>query len=133
VSAAAALLAGLAHPREPVIFALRDIILGTDSSITESVKWNAPSYATTEHFATFHLRAKDAVQLVLHLGSRGRPGVALRSAVPDPFGILDWKGADRAVATFASVADVHCHADALRNILTTWLTFVHAPPGKLPE
>jgi hypothetical protein len=45
-------LGALDHPRKPEIVALRRIILGVDSSIREDIKWNAPSFHTTEHFAT---------------------------------------------------------------------------------
>jgi hypothetical protein len=62
-------LATLDHPRKKEIFALRKIISGVDPTIGEDIKWNAPSFHTTEHFATFHPRHTDGVQLVLHLGA----------------------------------------------------------------
>ncbi|MCC7054553.1 MAG: DUF1801 domain-containing protein [Gemmatimonadaceae bacterium] len=135
MSDALALLKALGHPMEPVILAIRELILGVDPAVTESVKWNAPSYATSEHFATFNLRAKGGVQLVLHLGAAVRAGTGLRDAVPDPLGLLEWKSADRALITFASGADVQCHAAAFRDIVATWITFVQAPataPAKRP-
>ena len=53
-----ALLASLEHPLKREILALRTLVLKVDSSIAEEIKWNAPSFRTTEHFATMHLRAK---------------------------------------------------------------------------
>ncbi len=52
-------LASLDHPFKQEILALRQIILDADPSIAEDIKWNAPSFRTSEYFATFHLRAKD--------------------------------------------------------------------------
>jgi len=37
-------LAALEHPFKPDILALRQVILGADPSIAESIKWNAPSF-----------------------------------------------------------------------------------------
>jgi len=54
-----AFLASLDHPFKPEILALRQVILGADPSIAEGIKWNAPSFRTSEYFATMHLRAKD--------------------------------------------------------------------------
>jgi hypothetical protein len=63
-------LASLDHPFKQEILALRQIFLGADPSIAEGIKWNAPSFRTSEYFATFHLRAKDGVQV----GIRGHGG-----------------------------------------------------------
>ena len=59
-------LAALDHPLKPEILALRQIILAADPSITEGIKWNVPSFRTSEYFATMHLRAKDGIHVILH-------------------------------------------------------------------
>ncbi|MEQ1612074.1 MAG: hypothetical protein ABL904_04925 [Hyphomicrobiaceae bacterium] len=50
--------------------ALRKVILGADPSISDGVKWNAPSFCTTEYFATINLRAKAGVEVILHFGAK---------------------------------------------------------------
>ena len=112
---------------DTAIDALRAIILGADPAVREGVKWNAPSFYTSEHFATFHLRSKRGVQLVLHLGAKGRPDAALRGAVPDPGGLLDWRGPDRAILTFADATAVEANAPAIEAILREWVMHVRAP------
>ena len=79
-----ALLARLDHPAHATIQALRALILDADPRIAESVKWNAPSFATTEYFATFHLRARteghledDVAAQVAVLGPRPANGEGL--------------------------------------------------------
>ena len=119
-----ALLASLDHPRIEEIHTLRALIRGADPRITESVKWNAPSFATTEHFATFHLRAKAGVQVVLHLGAKPQAGTTLRAGVDDPSGLLEWRGPDRATVTFADRADVAARRDAFVAVLRQWIAFV---------
>jgi hypothetical protein len=49
------------HPLKQEVIALRAIILGADARITEGIKWNVPSFRTSEYFATFHLRSNEAV------------------------------------------------------------------------
>jgi hypothetical protein len=58
----------------------RQIILDADASIAEGIKWNAPSFYTSEYFATIQLRAKDGVQVILHLGAKWWGG--LEGAAP---------------------------------------------------
>ena len=120
----AALLANLAHPRDAELRAIRAIVLGADARIREEVKWNAPSYCTSEHFATFHLRARDGVQLVLHLGAKPRPDAAVREAIDDPCALLEWRGADRAIARFSDMADVDAKRAALAAIVREWVRHV---------
>lgn len=114
----------LEHPQKPALLALREIILATDPSIGESVKWNAPSFHTREHFATFHLRQRSGVQVVLHLGAKPRPDAGARERVADPDGLLDWRGTDRATVTFADLPDVEAKREAFGAVLRQWITLV---------
>lgn len=115
-------LAALDHPFKAEILALRQVILGADPRITESVKWNAPSFRTAEYFATFHLRAHDGVRVILHLGAKPRDGAQLQIA--DPAGLLAWLGPDRASATFRSLDEVVAQRDAFEQIIRLWITYV---------
>ena len=117
-------LAGLEHPLKREILRLRAVILGADPRITESIKWNAPSFGTSEHFATFHLRSRGSVQVVLHLGAKPRPGVRLRDAIADPASLLDWRGADRAIVTFHDLAEIEAARKAFVGIIRQWVRFV---------
>ena len=114
----------LDHPMKAAIVALRAVILGVDGRISEGIKWNAPSFATTEHFATFHLRGRTGVQVVMHLGAKARPDVRMREAVPDPHGLLEWKDANRAVVTFADADDVAARRAAFAAIVREWIRHV---------
>ncbi len=114
----------LDHPLKQEIQAVRAIILGVDPAIAEGVKWNAPSFYTTEHFATFHLRAKRGVQVVLHLGAKPRPDAGLRESVSDPLSLLEWRDADRATVTFLDLQDVEKKREAFAEIIRRWISFV---------
>jgi hypothetical protein len=112
------------HPRQSLIEALRAIILAADGRIQEGVKWNAPSFYATEHFATFHLRAPDAVRVILHLGAKARPDAKVREALgelSDPFA---WKGSDRAMVTFRDIGEVRRFKPALTRVIRRWIEHV---------
>ena len=118
------LLTAMSHPHVREIQALRTIIRGVDPRVVEGVKWNAPSFATAEHFATFHLRSKSGVQVVLHLGAKARSDVALRDHILDRDGLLEWRDPNRATVTFANLADVEAKRGAFVGILRQWIAFV---------
>jgi hypothetical protein len=118
------LLATLAHPSTPIIQAVRRIVLDAVPGVREEVKWNAPSFRTTEHFATFHLRGTSGVQLVLHLGAKPRPDAGMPRAIDDAAGLLQWKGPDRATIVFTDVAHVERVRDGFTAILRQWVTHV---------
>jgi hypothetical protein len=118
----AALLAKAAHALEPAIRTLRAAVLAADPRIAEGIKWNAPSYHVGgAHFATFHLRSKAGVQLVLHLGAKTRTDATVRDAVPDPEGLLEWKSPDRATFTVRDAHDAVRKAAALTAIARVWI------------
>ena len=119
-----AFLAALDHPRKEEILALRAVILGADERIVESIKWNAPSFHTVEHFATFHLRAREGVQVVLHLGAKPRPDAPVRAAIMDDASLLEWRGPDRATVTFRDLRDVEARRDAFAHVVRQWITFL---------
>ncbi len=117
-------LAALEHPRKKEILAVRKIISSVDARICEDLKWNAPSFHTSDHFATFNLHHKPGVQIVLHLGAKPRPNSSLRAGVADPESLLQWRSPDRATVTFDDLADVKAKESALRHVLQQWLTFL---------
>lgn len=119
-----AFLDALDHPRKPEILALRRIILGADPAIGEGIKWNAPSFRTSEWFATFHLRAKNGVQIILHFGAKVRDKSGARAAIDDPESLLQWLGDDRASAAFRDMADVEAKESAFTAVIQQWIRHV---------
>lgn len=115
-----AMLDELAPPQRPLIDALRRMIARAVPGASESVKWNAPSFALSEHFATFHLRSKAGVQLVLHLGAKRRPDVDMRTVIGPRSGVLEWKGPDRAIVTVRDATHLKEMRAELSRILKVW-------------
>ncbi len=72
----------LDHPLKAEVQAVRDLIKGVDSRITEQVKWNAPSFSYMGYLATFNLRRLTTSTLsgTTAPSSRTRPGCS-RAAI----------------------------------------------------
>jgi hypothetical protein len=119
-----AFVAALDHPRKEEIVALRRIILDADPSIGEGIKWNAPSFRTSEYFATFHLREKDGVRVILHFGAKKRDATPPRDAVADPESLLEWLAADRASVRFRDLGDVEAKEAAFSSLIRQWIEYV---------
>ncbi len=116
-------IAVLDHPLKAEIVALRQILLGADARISEEIKWNAPSFRTSEHFATMHLRAKDSLQLILHLGAKSKRTVP-RDAIDDPSKLLTWLGPDRASIRIAGPDDLAQKTRPLVAVVQEWIKHV---------
>ncbi len=116
-------LTKLRHPLKAEITAVRRLILGADPAIGEGIKWNAPSFRTTEFFATVNLRSLDRVQLILHLGAKARPDLkAFKLA--DPAGLMKWLGKDRALVTLGTGGEFAANQAAFAAIVREWIRHV---------
>jgi hypothetical protein len=114
----------LVHPCKADIEVLRRAILAVDPSVAEGIKWNAPSYRTTEYFATTNLRAKVGIGLVLHLGAKARDLPAGGLVIADPAKMLKWLGKDRALIEFRTGTEVQERIPALQAVLREWIRYV---------
>lgn len=119
-TAVAEFLRDLDHPLKAEVEALRKIILGVDPGIGEGIKWNAPSFHTTEHFATFNLRTKDRVRLILHTGAK-KCSKSAAVKIADPEGLLEWLAEDRCLVTFQNEKEVRAKRKALEAIIRQWM------------
>ena len=118
-----AFLRALEHPFKREILALREILLGADPSISEGIKWNAPSFRTSEYFATFNLRAKVKVQIILHLGAKKRDNTT-EVTIADPETLLEWLATDRAAAGFSDLNDIEAKQSAFAQVIRQWIKYV---------
>lgn len=118
------LLDRLRHSERRLIDAVRALVAAAAPAAIEQVKWNAPSFALSEHFATLNLRAKHGIQLVLHLGARPRADLDMRSVIKAPAGLLDWKGPDRAVVAILDAAHLEEIGPALGRVVKAWARVV---------
>lgn len=118
-----AFMAALDHPLKAEIESVRALILGLGPQVGEGIKWKAPTFRTTDDFATVNLRSTDSLQLILHLGAKVRPGFE-KPAIDDPAGLLKWLAKDRCMATLGKGAAFEAHREAFAAVLRQWLVLV---------
>lgn len=115
-------LAVLEHAHRDAILLLTELIRGADARVKGGIKWGAPSFAIDdEHFATFQLRAKQGVMLVMHFGAKKRADLPGRETVADPSGLLTWLAEDRAVVGFVDRADVEHKREPFVALVRAWI------------
>lgn len=116
-----AFVESLDHPLKSEILAVRGLILAADGRIGEGIKWNSLSFRTAEYFATFHLRSRDRVQLILHTGAKKKSALGLRRVVKDPRQLLEWLGDDRATVVFANADQITATREAFTQLIRDWV------------
>jgi len=115
-----AYIMGSKHALLPVVVALRKIILATNKSIGEEIKWNAPAFFYTgpmkqsdpkeyrRYLLIFNLAKKDSIRMVFWRGDRAG----------DKTGFLTGDYADgRRLATVAGLDEVKSRRRALQDAL----------------
>lgn len=119
-----AFMAQLVHPARAEVVMLRALLLAADPSIAEGIKWKAPSFRVDEYFATIHLRVKQGVGLILHLGAKVKSMPAGGVRIADPHKLLTWLAPDRAMIQFRDVEQILAEQDALHSLVREWIKWV---------
>jgi len=101
------------HPFKAEMEAVRQIILGASSKISERIKWNAPSFFYKEDLGAFNPRATEFAHLILLF-----PGGA---GMQDDGGLLEGQQKDRREAKFHSMAEVVAKKPALEKLVKRWV------------
>lgn len=99
------------NPQRELVMAVRDAILAADDRVTETIKWQAPTFMYRGNIASFYPKATKHVSLMFHRGAE----------LPDPSGLLEGEGDVSRVAKFADDADLESKRDALQEIVRAWI------------
>lgn len=116
-------MAKLDHPFKDDVESIRRLILGVHPSIAEGIKWNAPSFRTTEYFATTNLRVKGGIGIILHMGAKVRK-LPADFSIADPMNLLKWLGKDRATVEFTDSKDFAAKKAGFENIIRQWIRYL---------
>ena len=100
-----------ANPQKPLVEAVRRAILDADDRVTETIKWQAPTFMYRGNIASFYPKSKEHVSLMFHTGA----------SLPDPAGLLEGEGQTSRVARFLDEADLSAKSDALRGLVAAWI------------
>lgn len=112
----------LVHPLKEEIIALRELILNADATLSEHIKWKAPSFCHEgEDRITFHLHAKDHFKLIFHRGAKVKKDEVQGRLVEDSGALLEWAAPDRAVLKIGEMADVRDKSEAITALVKAWI------------
>lgn len=99
------------NPQRDLVMAVRDAVLDADERVTETIKWQAPTFVYRGNIASFYPKATKHVSLMFHRGAE----------LPDPTGLLEGEGDVSRVAKFADAADLARKRDALQEVVRGWI------------
>lgn len=99
---------------------LRGMVMRASPGLTETIKWNAPSFADGDQDRiTLGIERKGGVRMVLHRGVAVKDATAF--AFDDPDRVARWPAPDRGVVTLKTVADFEAHGPALERLARRWI------------
>ena len=100
-----------AHPFTEEIKLVRDIVLGADERIDETIKWNRQSFIYKGYLASFFVNAKKIVRLMFHKGA----------LLPNKNCLLTGDGKQGGVVKFDNMEDIEKKKDALVSVVLEWI------------
>jgi hypothetical protein len=98
------------NPMKPVVQAVREIILGADRRIGETIKWQTPTFVYKGNLASFQPRAKKYASLLFHTGA----------SISGDFPSLEGGEAVARYMRFTDLADCQGKAGELRRLVVAW-------------
>lgn len=98
------------NPMKPVVQAVREVVLKGDGRITETIKWQAPTFVYKGNLASFFPKAKAHASLMFHTGA----------SIAGDFPSLEGGKDTSRMMKFADLADVKEKSAELRRIVKAW-------------
>lgn len=98
------------NPQKAAVMRARAIILAADDRVTESIKWQAPTFGYRGNIASFFPKAKQHVSLMFHTGA----------TIPGDHPLLEGDGDTSRTAKFDGLAGVEASKAALEAVIRAW-------------
>jgi hypothetical protein len=100
-----------ANPQRDLVKAVREAVLDADERVTETVKWQAPTFVYKGNIASFYPKTKTHASLMFHRGAM----------LDDPDGLLEGEGDVSRVARFLDADDLGRKREALQRLIRNWI------------
>jgi hypothetical protein len=98
------------NPMAPVVQRMREIVLGADPRIDETIKWQAPTFTYKGNLASFYPKSRQHASLMFHQGAL-IPGIHPR---------LEGTGDTSRVLKIATVEDAEAARPDIEAIVHSW-------------
>jgi len=101
---------GRSHPQLELMQAVREVILGADPRIGESIKWQTPTFAYKGNLVSINPQAKAYLSLLFHRGA----------TISGNHPILEGGGAIARYARIDTPADLEARRHELEAVVRAW-------------
>ena len=98
------------NPQKELVHAIRLIILEADERVTETIKWQAPTFVFNGNIASFFPKAKKHASLMFHKGAE----------IAGEFPSLEGDGKEARSMKFADMLDLAEKRDELQAVIRAW-------------
>lgn len=113
-------LSGLGPEDQRGIDRLRALVRSAAPDLTETIKWNAPSFADADQDrVTLGVERRGGWRVVLHRGAAVKDAAGF--AFDDAAKVARWPSSDRGVATFANLTALEAKAADLEDLVRRWI------------
>ena len=115
-------LNGLDEDRRSQVLKLREYILDVEPSLTEHIKWNAPSYVKEdEDRMTFNtMNREGVVKLVFHMGAIKTEDKNGQPVIDDAY-LIEWASDIRGYMTFTTLDEIIANKNEIKRTVQEWL------------
>jgi len=108
--------------RKPLVEAVLKAISEECPGLTETIKWNAPTFCDNgKDRMTIMLHKQDRVGLILHTGARPKEDKKAPPLFEDDTGLLEWNSNIRATITFRGPADFSSKRNLFKMAVRRWV------------
>lgn len=108
--------------RKPLVEALLNAIKEACPTLTETIKWNAPTFCDNgKDRLTIMLHKKDRVGLILHTGARPKEDKKAPPIYIDDTELLEWNSNIRATITFLDLSDFLTKSNLFKKAVKRWI------------
>ena len=117
-----AFLTNFDDERKPLVEAVIQAINEGCPNLTQTIKWNAPSFVDNgKDRLTLMLHKKDRVCLILHTGAKPKEDKKAPRLYVDSTGLLEWNSNIRATVTFIDSTDFVSKRHLFKTAVSQWL------------
>jgi len=108
--------------RKPLVEALLKAILEACPTLTETIKWNAPSFCFNgKDRLTIMLHKKDRVGLILHTGAKPKEDKNAPHLYTDETELLEWNSNIRATISFSDLTEFLSKRTLFKKAVKRWI------------
>jgi hypothetical protein len=108
--------------RKPLVEAMLNAIIEGCPTLTETIKWNAPTFCDADKDRlTMMLHKKDRVVLILHTGVKVKEDKKAPHLFIDDTELLEWNSNIRATISFSDLADFSGKRNRFVKAVKRWI------------